>query len=214
MVTNHIFLSIDEYAYFGGGFNRAPDLKLALAYGMIFNEMIRHTDFLKMSAHTMGVSTLDYTPTAATLNTTGLMFKLYGSHFVDGSIPVALTGNSPQPSPQYPAGGDQPETNSGSPTYPLDMFAALTPDRKFLMVSVVNATDKEQRFDLSVAGARVSGPSTLWQLTGESLEASDHVGAPPQVEVKETAIGEAQKTLTVAPISVNIYRFSVMPTSE
>jgi alpha-N-arabinofuranosidase len=94
------------------------------------------------------------------------MFKLYGSHFVDGSIPVALTGNSPQPSPQYPAGGDQPETNSGSPTYPLDMFAALTPDRKFLMVSVVNATDKEQRFDLSVAGARVSGPSTLWQLTG------------------------------------------------
>jgi alpha-N-arabinofuranosidase len=214
MVTNHIFLSIDEYAYFGGGFNRAPDLKLALAYGMIFNEMLRHTDFLKMSAHTMGVSTLDYTPTAATLNTTGLMFKLYGSHFVDGSIPVALTGNSPQPSPQYPAGGDQPETNSGSPTYPLDMFAALTPDRKFLMVSVVNATDKEQRFDLSVAGARVSGPSTLWQLTGESLEASDHVGAPPQVEVKETAIGEAQKTLTVAPISVNIYRFSVMPTSE
>jgi alpha-N-arabinofuranosidase len=214
MVANHIFLSIDEYAYFGGGFNRAPDLKLALAYGMIFNEMLRHTDFLKMSAHTMGVSTLDYTPTAATLNTTGLMFKLYGSHFVDGSVPVALTGNSPQPSPQYPAGGDQPETNSGSPTYPLDMFAALTPDRKFLMVSVVNATDKEQRFDLSVAGARVSGPSTLWQLTGESLEASDHVGAPPQVEVKETAIGEAQKTLTVAPISVNIYRFSVMPTSE
>ncbi len=111
-------------------------------------------------------------------------------------------------------GGDQPETNSGSPTWPLDMFAALTPDRKFLMVSVVNATDKEQRFDLSVAGGRVSGASTLWQLTGESLESSDHAGAPPQVEVKEIAIGEAQKTLTVAPISVNIYRFSVVPTAE
>jgi alpha-N-arabinofuranosidase len=214
MVANHIFLSIDEYAYFGGGFTRPPDLKLALAYGMIFNEMLRHTAFLKMSAHTMGVSTLDYTPTAATLNTTGLMFKLFGSHFVAGSIPVVLTGNSPQPAPQFPVGGDQPETNSGSPTWPLDMFAALTPDRKFLMVSVVNATDKEQRFDLSVAGGRVSGASTLWQLTGESLESSDHAGAPPQVEVKETAIGEAQKTLTVAPISVNIYRFSVVPTAE
>jgi alpha-N-arabinofuranosidase len=214
MVANHIFLSIDEYAYFGGGFTRPPDLKLALAYGMIFNEMLRHTAFLKMSAHTMGVSTLDYTPTAATLNTTGLMFKLFGSHFVAGSIPVVLTGNSPQPAPQFPVGGDQPETNSGSPTWPLDMFAALTPDRKFLMVSVVNTTDKEQRFDLSVAGGRVSGASTLWQLTGESLESSDHAGAPPQVEVKETAIGEAQKTLTVAPISVNIYRFSVVPTAE
>jgi alpha-N-arabinofuranosidase len=209
MVTNHIFLSIDEYAYFGGGFTRAPDLKLALAYGMIFNEMLRHTDFLKMSAHTMGVSTLDYTPTTATLNTTGLMFKLYGAHFVAGSIPVALTGNSPQPAPQYPVGGDQPETNSGSPTYPLDMFAALSADRKFLTLAVVNATDKEQKLDLSVAGARLSGSSRLWQLTGDNLDASDRVGQPPQVVVKESAVGDDPHSLTVAPISVNVYQFPV-----
>lgn len=31
--------------------------------------------------------------------------------------------------------------------------------------------------------------------------------------MKETAMGEAQ-TLTVAPISVNIYRFSAVPTAE
>ena len=70
MLDKKIFLSIDEYAYFGGGFNRGVDLKLALAYGMLFNEMLRHTDFLTMSAHTMGVSTLDYNGTASTLNTT------------------------------------------------------------------------------------------------------------------------------------------------
>ena len=62
MLDKKIFLSIDEYAYFGGGFGRGVDLKLALAYGMIFNEMLRYTDFLTMSAHTMGVSTLDYHP--------------------------------------------------------------------------------------------------------------------------------------------------------
>jgi alpha-L-arabinofuranosidase len=176
---------------------------------MIFNEMLRHTDFLKMSAHTMGVSTLDYTPTAAALNTTGLMFRLYGSHFVAGSIPVALTGSSPQPAPQYPVGGDQPETNSGSPTYPLDMFAALTSDRKFLMVSVVNATDKEQKFDLSVAGAQLAGPATLWQLTGDTLDASDRVGQAPQVVVKESPAGDDFHSLTVRPISVSIYQFPV-----
>ena len=44
MLDKKIFLSIDEYAYFGGGFGRAMNLKLALAYGMIFNEMLRHTD--------------------------------------------------------------------------------------------------------------------------------------------------------------------------
>ncbi|HEX4004879.1 MAG TPA: alpha-N-arabinofuranosidase [Acidobacteriaceae bacterium] len=209
MVTGKIFLSIDEYAYFGGSFNRAPDLKLALAYGMIFNEMLRHTGSLRMSAHTMGVSTLDYTPVAAELNATGLMFKLYGDHFIPGSIPVAVSGNSPQPAPQYPVGGDQPETNSGSPTYPLDMFAALTPDRKFLTLSVVNATDSQQAFDLDVAGARMSAAPMVWQITGKDLQAADRVGQPSEVTIQQVPASPSQSTLSVAPISISIFQFPV-----
>ncbi|MEO6816699.1 MAG: alpha-L-arabinofuranosidase C-terminal domain-containing protein [Edaphobacter sp.] len=209
MLQKKTFLSIDEYAYFGGGFGRGANLKLALAYGMIFNEMLRHTDFLKMSAHTMGVSSIDYTPTAAILNTTGLMFKLYGDHFAAGSLPVALSGNSPQPTPKYPVGGDQPQTNSGSPTYPLDMFAALSPDRKFLTVSVVNATESEQHFDLNITGARPSGSAMQWQLTGKELDAANNVSQLPQVAIKTISMASVPKIITVAPISVNIYRFSV-----
>jgi alpha-N-arabinofuranosidase len=208
MVDKKIFLSIDEYAYFGGGFGRAATLKQALAYGMIFNEMLRHTDSLKMAAHTTGVSTIDFNRTSATMNTLGLTFKMYADHFV-GTIPVALSGNSPQPAPRFPPGGDQPKTSSGSPTYPLDMFAALTPDHKFLTLAVVNATESEQKFDLNVAAARLAGPSTLWQMTGKDLDAVNHVGQPPQVEVKEIAIGDAPHSLSVAPISVNIYLFPV-----
>jgi len=208
MLDKKIFLSIDEYAYFGGGRGMGANLKLALAYAMIFNEMLRHTDFLLFSAHTMGVSTIDYNPTTATINTTGLLFKMYGEHFV-GSIPVRLSGNSPQPAPQYPIGGDQPKTNSGSPTYPLDMVATLTADRKFLTLAVVNATDSVKQFDLNVSGVRMANNSVVWQMTGKDLDAANRVGQAPQVEVKEVSIGEAAKTITVAPISVNIYRFPV-----
>ena len=208
MVDKKIFLSIDEYAYFGGGFGRAMTLKQALAYGMIFNEMLRHTDILTMAAHTTGVSTIDFNRTSATMNTLGLTFKLYADHFV-GAIPVGLSGNSPQPAPKYPPGGDQPKTSSGSPTYPLDMFAALTPDRKFLILSVVNATDSEQKFDLRASGTRLEGLSTLWQLTGSSLDAANHAGQTPQVQVKQTPVADAMRPITVAPISVNIYRFPV-----
>ncbi|MGH9446596.1 MAG: alpha-N-arabinofuranosidase, partial [Terriglobia bacterium] len=214
LVKKHIFLSIDEYAYFGGSFTRGADLKLALAYGMIFNEMLRHTGFLRMSAHTMGVSTLDYTPTAATFNTTGLVFKLYGDHFVPGSIPVALSGNSPQPAPQYPIGGDQPKTNSGSPTYPLDMVAALSPDRTYLNLAVVNATESVQPLALNVIGARLAGKSTLWEMTGKDLDAANRVGQQLQVEVKEIPMGNVRTTLSVAPISVDIYRFPVAHTAQ
>ena len=127
---------------------------------MLFNEMLRHTDFLTMSAHTMGVSTLDYTPTAATMNSTGLMFKLYANHFA-GTIPVALSGNSPQPPTRNPPYADEPKQPSGSPTYPLDMFAALTSDRKYLMLAVVNATETEQKFDLNVTGPGSAGHRPL-----------------------------------------------------
>jgi hypothetical protein len=128
------------------------DLKLALAYAMVFNEMLRDTDFLRMTAFTMGVSTLDYNQTAATLNTNGLLFKLYGELPGAGSIPVALTGNSRQPAPMQHIVGDLPWTSAGSPTYPLDMVAALSADHKFLTLAVVNATDSEQKF--SVEGQR------------------------------------------------------------
>jgi alpha-N-arabinofuranosidase len=183
------------------------NLKLALAYGMVLNEMLRHTDFLQMAAFTMGVSMLDYNRTAAVLNTTGLLYKMYGDHF--GTLPVAVSGNSPQPAPKYPVGGDQPQTNAGSPTYPLDMVAAMTPDRKYLTLAVVNATDTAQTLNLNVSGVRLAGQSTLWQMSGKDLGAANHVGQPPQIEVKEIAIGDAARTLSVAPMSVNIYRLPV-----
>jgi alpha-N-arabinofuranosidase len=208
-----IFLSIDEYAYFGGGFGRAMTLKQSLAYGMIFNEMLRHTDVLTMAAHTTGVSTIDFNRTSATMNTLGLTFKMYSGNFV-GAIPVALSGNSPQPAPKYPPGGDEPKTSSGSPTYPLDMFAALSADRKFLIVSVVNATDSEQKFDLSVSGTRLAGPLKLWQLTGSTVDAANRASQPPQVEIKEIPVDSTRGTISVAPISVNIYRFPVMQTTQ
>src|SRR3546814_13189305 len=79
-------------------------------------------------------------PNGAVLNATGEVFKLYGAHFGAGMIPVDLTGNAPQPDPKYPVGYDHPKVNAGSATYPLDMIAALSPDRKALTIAVVNAT--------------------------------------------------------------------------
>jgi alpha-N-arabinofuranosidase len=73
----------------------------------------------------------------------------------------------------------------------------------------VNATESVQKLDLNITGVRLAGNSTLWQMTGKDLEAANHVGQEPQVEVKEIAIGEVPQALSVAPISVDIYRFPV-----
>jgi alpha-L-arabinofuranosidase len=212
MVPNKIFLSVDEYAYFGGGRRSGPNLKLALAYGMLFDEMMRHTNLLTMSAHTMGTSTLDITPTGTTLNTIGLMFKLY--HQFVGTIPVAVAGKSPQPPTDSQRYADEPKTRSGSPTYPLDIFAALTPGRKYVNLAVVNATESEQQFNLNVTGCRLGGEAALRQITGENLDAANRVGQAPQVAIKETQLAAVPETIRVAPISVNIYRLSLVGSAQ
>lgn len=206
MVKKHIFMSIDEYAYTGAPTN----LKLALAYGMVFNEMLRHTGFLRMSAFTMGVSTLNISRTNASLNTTGQLFKMYTSHMGPGLIPVELTGNSPQPMPKQHLFGDYPHTNAGSPTYPLDMVAALSPDHKYLNVAVVNATKSQQQFELNVKGVELGGKPTLWRMTGNSVKAADKLGQKPQVVVKKIEMNDVPHTVTVAPISIDIYHFPVV----
>lgn len=207
MASSKIFMSNDEYAYTGAPTN----LKLALAYAMVFDEMLRHTDFLRMTAFTMGVSTMDFTPTSAVLNTNGLLFQLYGEYLGPGSIPVELSGNSPQPAPQQHLVGDLPRTSAGSATYPLDMVAALSPDRRTLTLAVVNATDQEQPFRLNLSGVRITGPGTLWEMTGPSLDAANKVDQKPQVAVQQKTLGDFAGTLAAAPISVDFYRFPVVP---
>ena len=127
-------------------------------------------------------------------------------------MPSPATRRSP--SRKYPPAPDQPKVSSGSPTYPLDVFAALTPDHKYLTVAVVNATDSEQKLDLNVTGTQVAGPSTQWLLTGKSLEAVDRLGQAPEVEVKEIRSAVRRSSLTVAPISINVYRFPVARTAQ
>jgi alpha-N-arabinofuranosidase len=199
-----IFVAIDEWAYI----TRHTNLKLALSYGMVLQEMFRHTDFIKMAAFTMGISALDYSGTDATYNTNGLTLKLYREHF--GTIPVEVTGNSPQAAPKWPIGGDQPHVNAGSPTYPLDVAAAFAGDHKSLTVAVVNPTESVQRMELTVRGVQLGGNSTLWQLTGPTVDAANVLGQKPQVDIVSVPLPGVPKTLSVAPISISIYQFPVL----
>jgi alpha-N-arabinofuranosidase len=200
-----IFLSIDEWAYTG----TPTDLKLALAYAMVLQEMFRHTQFIKMSAFTMGVSTINLDATEASFNTTGLMFKLYRDHF--GTVPVEVNGNSPQPAPKWPVGGEQPATSPGSSTYPLDISAAFTSDRKFLTVAVVNATEEPQSLTLNIKGVQAISQSKVWEMTGTTPDAANVLGKAPEVQVTEKAMPASTEVLSVPAVSISLYQFATAP---
>jgi alpha-N-arabinofuranosidase len=101
-------------------------------------------------------------------------------------------------------GADQPKVNAGSPTYPVDVSAALTSDGKFLTVAVINANESAQAFDLGIRGIALSGKGRMWRMTGDSLNAATGLGRN-EVRIVETPLTETPKALTIAPISIDIY---------
>ena len=195
-------IALDEWAY-----NGAPPngYKVVPAYAWAFHEMFRHSDLYQLAGFTFATSLLSANRTAAVLNPAGLMFKLYRDRF--GTIPVEVTGNSPQPAPKYPAGGDQPRVNPGSDTYPLDVAAALSTDRRSLTVAVLNPTEAEQQLQLSFRGVELSGHGRLWRMAPPSINANIVVGQKPGVDVEEQVLEALPGTVKIAPFSVNIYEF-------
>jgi alpha-N-arabinofuranosidase len=162
--------------------------------------MFRHSDIIQMAAYTFATSLLTQVGGTDTLNRNGLVFKIYRDHF--GTLPVQVTGNSPQPKPTDPPGGEQPVKNAGSPTFPLDVVAAWTADHRTLTVAVLNPTNVEQPLTLNIDGANLAGTGTLWRLASTQAD-----GQNPTIS--STPVAAIPQSLTLPRFSVNIYEFPV-----
>ena len=200
---NPVPIIIAEWAYVGGPI-QPNSYRAVPATAWKFHEMFRHSDLFFMGNYTFGTSLVSSNATEATLNPNGLLFKFYRDHF--GTIPVTVTGNSPQPDQHYAVGGEEPRILAGSPTFPLDVVAAWTDDRQALTVAVVNPTEDVQTLSLQFDGANLSGSGTLWRMDPGNLDAQNIVGQQPQVVVEEEAVQSVPANTTFAPYSVTIYR--------
>jgi alpha-N-arabinofuranosidase len=198
-------IAIDEWAY--SRVNPANSYKVVPAYAWTFHEMFRHSDLFQLAGFTFATSLLSSNRTQAVLNPAGLLFKLYRDHF--GTIPVDVAGNSPQPAPGSPPGGEQPRVNAGSDTFPLDVAAAWSADHKSLTVAVINPTESPQPLTLGVKGADLAGQNTRWRMAPDDLNATIVVGQPPGVAVEESALPAVPATETYPRWSVTIYDFPV-----
>ncbi len=193
----------DEWAY-----HFQQDFKGCLAIARTLQEFFRHTDFIDMAAYTMGMSWLSYDRTHAVVSASGRVFQLYNKHF--GRIPVAVTGNSPTPAPQYAAGGDQPKVNTGSPTHPLDVSAALSSDKTKLVIAVVNATEEAHSLALSLEGVKIVAEGRTFTLnSAHGLDAQNAVGKAPEVNIVEGTFDATAKTIAAAPASIVLYEYAL-----
>jgi alpha-N-arabinofuranosidase len=187
-----------------------------LTNALVYHEFFRHSDKVGLAVATggMGGVASDTSGEAIGLRMEGQVMKVLHDHFA-GALPVAVSGNSPQRSAKGTVGIDNSARPSGSPTYPLDIFAALSADRKTLAISVINPTETPQDCDLTLTGVRAGGPARVSQLTAPAgpppappAPGIGPFGGPPAT-VAQSIMAAAPRRITVPPTSITVYQFEV-----
>jgi alpha-N-arabinofuranosidase len=187
-----------------------------LTNALVYHEFFRHSDKVGLGVATggMGGVASDTYGDAIGLRMEGLVMRVLHDHFA-GAIPVAVAGDSPQRPTKGTVGIDSAAKPSGSPTFPLDVFAALSPDRKMLSISVINPSEAPLDFELTLTGVQASGPAKVSQLTAP-LGAAAAPAAPgmgrfggPPATVAQSTLPETPRRMTVPPASITVYQFGV-----
>jgi len=184
-----IRIALDEWNYWYGP-NEYGELGTryflqdGLGAAAALHEMFRNSDLFFMANYAQTVNVIGAiktTPTAAEMETTGLVQQLYRARF--GTKPVEV---------------------SGAPA-PLDVAAALSEDGRALTVAVVNPTDERRPLRLDVSGKTLQGSGQKWVITGDGKWAHNRPGSPRGVDITTEPVGDAVGGVEVGPLSVTLY---------
>ncbi len=184
-----IRIALDEWNYWYGP-NEYGELGTryflqdGLGAAAALHEMFRNSDLFFMANYAQTVNVIGAiktTPTAAEMETTGLVQQLYRARF--GVTPVDVTGD----------------------LRPLDAAAALSEDGRALTLGVVNPTDEAQRLRLKVTGGALAGSGQKWVITGKDRWAHNRPGVPRGVDITTEAVEGVTEAADVGPLSVTLY---------
>jgi len=187
-----IRLALDEWNYWYGpeiygeaGIRRYHQDALGMAAGL--HEMFRNSDMIFMAnTHPVNVhGCIKTTKTEAVEEVQALALQIYRNHF--GNLPVAVMGEFE----------------------PLDVAAALTDDREFITLGIVNPSREEHKRAIELQHVRPNGKVQLWRIANPDPMAYNAPGEKPNVVIEEHEIETFSNKINVPPLSINLYRFAV-----
>ncbi len=189
-----------------------PGMLGPLSYALCLHEMFRHSDKITASCATGGLRLLtDITGDAVGFPAEGVVMKLMQTRFLN-AVPVVVDGDSPQQQVYGTDYVDKGPTPTGSPTYPLDVLAAFSGDRKRFLISVVNPTEDGHSFTPRIRALRLRDRGKLQRIAPPSVNSANEVGKEAVVKIDETEQTGMPETIRVPPISISLYEFEVETT--
>jgi alpha-L-arabinofuranosidase len=192
-----------------GGFMQQSGMLMPLSYALCLHEMFRHSDMIAASCATGGLRVLtDHTGEGVGFTAEGVVMKLLQTNFIN-ALPVAVDGDSPQqlvPGTPFVDRGTKP---TGSSTYPLDVLAAFSNDRKKFLISVVNPTDEGHSLAVKINGIKLRSQGKLHQIAPPTASSTNEAGKEPAVKIAETVQDRVPASMQIPPVSVSLYEFEI-----
>lgn len=189
-----------------------PGMLGPLSYALCLHEMFRHSDMITASCATGGLRLLtDISGDAVGFPAEGVLMKLLQTRFLN-AVPIAVDGDSPQRQVRGTDYVDKGPTPTGSPTYPLDILAAFSGDRKRFLLSVVNPTEEGHSFTLRLKALKLREQGKLYQIAPPSVNSANEAGKEAVVKIDETEQAEMPETIRVPPVSISLYEIEVETT--
>lgn len=181
---------------------------------LVYHEFFRHSGMVALGVATggMGMIATDPYGDPVGFRMDGLVMKLLHDHFA-GASPLTVNGNSPQRQIKGTVAVDTSERPSGSPTYPLDVVAALSADGKKLAISIVNPSES-RRSDLNLRGVQPAGGGKLQQLTPAGAPAIPATAGRgfsvgPPATMAESSLPAGSTHGHVAALSISVYELEI-----
>jgi alpha-N-arabinofuranosidase len=188
-----IRIAMDEWNYWYGPhvfgeLGTRYFMKDALGIAAGLHEYFRNTDICFMANYAQTVNVIGCiktTKTAAAFDSTAYPLMLYRKEF--GTLPVQVSGWDEK----------------------LDVSAALTEDKRFLTIGIVNATWDTYQIRFDIKSLTVSGKANGWIIAHEDPMAYNDPGQPAVVEIQSAPQADLNQLITVKPISITLYKVPV-----
>lgn len=186
----NIKVAMDEWNYWYGDYIYGElgvryHHKDGLGIAMGLHEFFRNTDIYHMANYAQTVNVIGAiktTQTESTLETTGLVLKLYRNQF--GSLPLKIESQNPN----------------------LDIAAALTDDKSALTIAVVNTDSTSQNLEFDLDGIAAASDGQAWLIHHNDPEAFNTPGEEPNVKIEELTQDFSKQLITVPGYSIKLMK--------
>lgn len=185
-------LVIDEWGYWYGApkyGSLGVQYYFQDAFGIVagLHEMFRHTDVIQIVHYAQAVNVLGAIKTSKTdaiFDVPGLIFRLYRNEY--GEIPVYVENLA----------------------LSLNVSAALSKDKNYLMISVMNPTEEKQAVNLRIEGAVLSDYITQFSLQAMDLKAYNEPGRN-LIDIDEQSLSNVSKLIEIQPLCITLLKCEI-----